>query len=155
MESGSKRGLARRAAKATAGVALAVGMTAGTAERAEAARIITVQQWVNGLHIVQAQATIEGRPYDMRYWTNLRSVESTPLWDSICAWQGYLAEKHASGVGMTQYSNYHSGCDFLVAIIDWEGWRDFNMPNSSYIRAKWRSDSTPGGNWFHVGDLKG
>jgi hypothetical protein len=151
----SKTRTAHRMAKATVGVAVVCGMTAGSAETANAGRIISVQQWVNGLHVVQAQATTEGRPHNMRYWTNLRSAETTPLWDTVCAWQGYLAEKHQSGVGFTEYSNYHSGCDFLIARIDWEGWRDFNMPNPSYIRAKWRSDNTPGGTWFLIGDLKG
>jgi hypothetical protein len=144
-----------RVAQAAAGVAVMAGMTAGSMPPAHAGRIISVRQFVNGLHVVQAQATTEGRPYDMRWWTNLRSSESTPAWDTVCAWQGYLAEKHQSGVGFTEYSNYHSGCDFLLALIDWMGWRDLDMPNASYIRAKWRSDSTPNSDWFLVGDLKG
>lgn len=144
-----------RVAKAAVGLTAVAGMTVGAAQPASAGRSISVRQIVNGMHVLQAQAITEGRPYEMRYWTNLRSSESTPAWDMVCGWQGYLAEKHTSGYGFTEYSNYHSGCDFLVAIIDWMGWRDFNMPNASYIRAKWKSDNTPGSSWYLIGDLKG
>jgi hypothetical protein len=155
MADGVRQPTRSRVAKAAVGAAVLVGMSAGSVQPASAARRISTWKYINGFHLVHAQADTEGRDHDMRYWNDLRSAESTPGVDAICAWQGYLAEKHASGAGNTQYSKYHAGCNLIAAWIDWEGWRDFQMPNSSYIRAKWRSDNTPSSSWFLVGDLKG
>lgn len=108
---------------------------------------------VNGNHVIQAQATFDDLPAGLLDVDNVRSAESTPLWDTICAWQGYVAEVH-EGVGTVfdEYSGFHGGCSFVLAVVQWEGWV-FAMPETAVLRAKWRSDATPQGAWTLIGDI--
>ncbi len=115
--------------------------------------ITSTAKVVNGSHVVQAQATWDDAPNGLLDVANVRSAETTPLWDTVCSWQGYMAEVHdGAGIVFEEYSSFHSGCNFMFAIVDWQGWF-FAMPETGMLRAKWRSDATPQGTWMTVGNL--
>ena len=140
------RGLCAVGAAAAAGSVLLQPGVAWAANHA-------VSTPINGAHVLIAQGSENEVGNGLEHWFNLRSSETTPVWDTVCNYQGWMGEIHPGGqLVFTEYSSHHKGCSFLIGYFDWPGW-DSNYPENVHLRAKWTSDNTPGGDWWTIGDL--
>jgi hypothetical protein len=142
-------------AKAAALGGVAAGLLLAGATPAAASLHTVGPVAVNGLHTLYARGNESEMHPGLEYWDDFRIWESTPLADTVCNYQAYMAEIDPNGSTyiFSQYSNRHTGCSFLVGFFDFPNW-EANYREDTRFRCKWSSDATPGGQFTHIGDLR-
>ncbi|HEX7096141.1 MAG TPA: hypothetical protein VF183_09670 [Acidimicrobiales bacterium] len=48
----------------------------------------------NGGHVLGFSANETEVGSGLEYWDEFRTQEAAPLWDTVCNWQSFLAERH-------------------------------------------------------------
>lgn len=115
----------------------------------------SVQTLANGAHVLLGSADETEVGSGLEHWTNFRTQETTPVWDTVCNYQSNLTEIAPDGqtIIFDEFSSRHQGCTLLIGFFDWPNW-DANYREDTRFRCKWRSDATVGGDWQRIGDLR-
>lgn len=110
---------------------------------------------LNGAHFAWARGDATNQGNGLEFWRDLAIYETSPLWDTVCNYQAYMAEYAPDGHTLiwSEFTNRHGGCSWQLGLFNFPHW-EANYREDTRFRCKWFSDNTPADNWIALGDLK-